>query len=66
VDSAATTQRHFESPLPISLGSLEQRGQFFATVANPTWTSFGGVRVDGLLSHAFIKPLRVDARLHRA
>ncbi len=54
VDSIATTQRHFESPLPVSLGPLEQRDQFFATVADPTWTSFGGVRIDGLLSHAFL------------
>jgi hypothetical protein len=55
VDSGVATQRHFASPLPVSLGPLEQRDQFFATVANPTWGSFGGVRIDGLLSHAFLK-----------
>lgn len=54
VDPESAKLRHFESPLPISLGPLTQKDQFFATVAKPSWTSFGGVRIDGLLSHAFL------------
>ena len=55
VDTKSTAKVHFETTLPISLGPLEQRDQFYVTVENPTWDSFGGVRIDGLLSHAFLK-----------
>jgi len=52
--SAHAARQHFESPLAVSLGPLKQTDQFFATVASPSWASFGGVRIDGLLSHAFL------------
>ncbi|GGP03345.1 retropepsin-like domain-containing protein [Nonomuraea glycinis] len=41
---------------PVSLGPLEQPGHLLATT--PTrrapWSSFGGIRIHGLLSHAFL------------
>jgi hypothetical protein len=47
---------HFATDGPVRLGSLSQGGQFVATT--PTrrvpWRSFGGVRIDGLLSHGFL------------
>ena len=45
----------FQSDLPISLGELVQTDQFFETTPKPYASSFGGVRIDGLLSHAFLK-----------
>ncbi|MBB4911588.1 retropepsin-like aspartic protease [Actinophytocola algeriensis] len=48
---------HFTAPAPIHLGPLSQSDQFVATT--PTrrvpWRDFGGVRIDGLLSWAFLK-----------
>lgn len=55
VEPGLTTKRHFDCAGPIALGPLEQGDQFCATtVAEPPWRSFGGVRIDGLLSHAFL------------
>ncbi|SQD96446.1 conserved hypothetical protein [Parafrankia sp. Ea1.12] len=47
---------HFEADQPIWLGPLRQDKQFVATspARRPPWHSFGGVRIDGLLSHAFL------------
>jgi hypothetical protein len=67
VDPERAAKSHFEASLPISLGPLVQRDQFFATVQNPTWESFGGVRIDGLISHAFLKEYTwtLDFETHR-
>jgi len=53
VEPSLTAKEHFESALPISLGPLSQTGQFFTTVKDPSWSSLGGVRIDGMLSHGF-------------
>ncbi|GAA5081745.1 hypothetical protein HNP84_000055 [Thermocatellispora tengchongensis] len=51
----AATAFH-EAEHPVRLGPLEQPGHLLATT--PTrrtpWSSFGGVRIHGLLSHAFL------------
>ncbi|MBI3409467.1 MAG: retropepsin-like domain-containing protein [Planctomycetes bacterium] len=54
VDAALAEKKTFESSLPITLGPLEQKDQFFATAGQTAWNFFGGVRIDGLLSHAFL------------
>jgi len=53
VDPNESKKKNFESPLPISLGPLEQENQFF--LGSKTTKGFGGVRIHGLLSHAFLK-----------
>ncbi|MEW6744214.1 MAG: retropepsin-like aspartic protease [Planctomycetota bacterium] len=45
----------FESPVTLSLGPLQQRGLLFLAQGRPPVTSLGGVRIDGLLSHAFLR-----------
>ncbi|MER5422214.1 retropepsin-like aspartic protease [Streptosporangium roseum] len=47
---------HFASPSPVSLGGLEQRDRLVAAAPGRAmpWSSFGGVRIDGLLSHGFL------------
>ena len=47
---------HFEADGPISLGPLRQEHHLVATAPSrrAPWESFGGVRIDGLLSHAFL------------
>jgi hypothetical protein len=55
VPKAVANGRHFESPEPIRLGPLEQHDPFVATTPRkPPWSSLGGIRVDALLSHAFL------------
>ena len=44
----------FESRLPLALGPLEQTNHLFLP-GRVTPTRFGGVRIDALLSHAFLK-----------
>ena len=48
---------HFESSDPLWLGPLRQRDQLMATVParRTPWESLGGVRIDGLLSGAFLR-----------
>ncbi|WP_329427869.1 retropepsin-like domain-containing protein [Streptosporangium sp. NBC_01495] len=57
VSRARAARPHFPVDEPIHLGPLRQDDQFVATT--PTrrvpWASFGGVRVDGLLSHSFLE-----------
>jgi hypothetical protein len=67
VDTESTTKVHFETSLPISLGPLEQRDQFYVTVEKPIVDSLGGVRIDGLLAHAFLKEYAwtLDFESHR-
>jgi hypothetical protein len=48
-------ERVFESDKALGLGPLEQTGLLFLTGDNVSWDSFGGVRIDGLLSHAFLQ-----------
>ncbi|MEV4071444.1 retropepsin-like aspartic protease [Nonomuraea fuscirosea] len=52
-----TTRPHFDSPDPVSLGPLTHRAPLVAVTRSRTtpWRSFGGVRVDGVLTHAFLK-----------
>ena len=45
----------FESELPVSLGPLEQTNQYFTTTPKTIAEDLGGVRIDGLISHAFLK-----------
>ncbi len=55
VDAALTKRREFTSPAPIAIGPLEQSGLLVMTETNPSYASLGDVRIDGLLSHAFLK-----------
>ncbi len=43
----------FESPMSYWLGSLEQKG-LLVKLGSVGTESFGGIRMDGLLSHAFL------------
>lgn len=47
----------FESHLPLSFGPLEQEGHLVLAgkAKKESYSSFEGVRIDGLLSHAFLK-----------
>lgn len=47
-------KRVFESHLPLLLGPLEQKEHLFVTAKKP-YGPFEGVRIDGLLSNAFLK-----------
>jgi hypothetical protein len=53
VDAELVKKRFFETPVPISLGPLEQKNQYFMPTKSPVST-LGGVRIDGLLSHGFL------------
>lgn len=48
---------HFLADEPISLGPLRQDGHLvaLAPTARLPWASFGGVRIDGMLSSAFLR-----------
>lgn len=50
-------KRVFDSHLPLILGPLEQEGHLVLAgkEEKDTWGKFMGVRIDGLLSHAFLK-----------
>ncbi|WP_346104395.1 retropepsin-like aspartic protease [Nonomuraea maheshkhaliensis] len=52
-----TTRPHFDSPEPVSLGPLTHQAPLVAVASSRAtpWRSFGGVRVDGVLTHAFLK-----------
>jgi hypothetical protein len=69
VGKDATAKEYFESPRPISLGPIAQTNQFFVVTKNPSWLSFGGVRIDGLLGHGFLSKyawtLDFDRRQYR-
>ncbi len=54
VDPGLVKREFFESPFPIRLGPLEQAGHYIVT-GTVGDGEFGGIRVDGLLSHAFLK-----------
>lgn len=56
VPPARAAGPHFDANAPVSLGPLRQHRQFVATAPGrrTPWASFGGVRIDGLLSHAFL------------
>ena len=45
----------FESPLPLSLGPLEQGGHLFLARDKVPYRRFGKAQIHGLLSHAFLK-----------
>ncbi len=55
VASDDAAQRFFESELPLCLGPLEQVNQYFTTTPEPIAVNFGGIQIDGLISHAFLK-----------
>ena len=44
----------FESDLPLALGALKQEGLLMLPRGKVGTGSFGGVRMHGLLSHAFL------------
>ena len=50
-----TTKKFFECELPISLGPLAQTNQYFTTTPKTIAENLGGVHIDGLISHAFLK-----------
>ncbi|MEO3809410.1 retropepsin-like aspartic protease [Sphaerisporangium sp. B11E5] len=56
VPRATTARPHFLPGVPVHLGPLTMDDPFVATTPGrrPPWSSFGGIRVHGLLSHAFL------------
>jgi hypothetical protein len=54
VSGADIRRGHFESPVPLRLGSLVEDAPLMA-VGPAGDQSLGGVRIDGLISHAFLK-----------
>lgn len=54
VPRADAKKKLFDSALPLSLGSLTRENLVFLVEDKPSWKSFGGVRIDGLLSHGFL------------
>jgi hypothetical protein len=54
VPLSETRKKFFDSPLPLALGGIVEEGLMFYVEDRPSWSSFGGVRIDGLLSHAFL------------
>jgi hypothetical protein len=55
VEEEKTAKEFFECELPISLGALEQTNQYFRTTPKSVAGDFGGIQIDGLISHAFLK-----------
>ncbi len=55
VQPEATKRKFFVCNLPVSLGPLEQTNQYFTTTPKPIPGKLGGVQIDGLISHAFLK-----------
>lgn len=53
-DSEKVNSKWFKSHLPISLGSLVQEERYFTTADKP-FGPYAGVKIHGLLSHAFLK-----------
>jgi hypothetical protein len=54
ISAADIRQGHFESPAPLTLGPIGQERPLI--VAAPAGEqNFGGVRIDGLISHGFLK-----------
>ncbi|MFQ5817998.1 MAG: hypothetical protein ACE5H2_08615, partial [Terriglobia bacterium] len=53
-DAGEVDKRVFEAHVGISLGPLEQTGHLCVT-SKERFGPFGGVRIHGLLSHAFLK-----------
>lgn len=55
LDPAALRRWPFECPLPVSLGPLEQTDLLVLPRRSDPVESLGGVRIDGLLSHGFLR-----------
>ena len=55
MDTGLVDKGVFESPLPLSLGTLEQKGLLVLASKKVPFSTFGGVKIHGLLSHAFLK-----------
>jgi hypothetical protein len=53
-DTEEVKNKWIKSPLPLSLGPLSQEGHYLTTSGQP-FGPFGGVKIHGLLSHAFLK-----------
>jgi hypothetical protein len=49
-----TRGKLFDAPLRLSLGEVSAENFMFHVDDRPAWSSFGGVRIDGLISHAFL------------
>jgi len=54
VEEAMVSKKFFACELPLSLGPLEQKDQYFTKTSKPIVETLGGVRIDGLISHAFL------------
>ncbi|MFC6086098.1 retropepsin-like aspartic protease [Sphaerisporangium aureirubrum] len=56
VPRATAALPHFHPGVPVHLGPLTLDDPFVATTPTrrPPWHDFGGIRIDGLLSHAFL------------
>jgi predicted aspartyl protease len=54
VPQADVRKKFFDSPLPLSLGPVTRAGLTFMVEDKPSWASIGGVRIDGVISHAFL------------
>jgi hypothetical protein len=54
VHESEIRKKFFDSPLPLALGGIVEEGLMFFVEDRPSWSSFGGVRIDGLVSHAFL------------
>jgi len=55
LSSDVVSEEVFESPLPLSIGPLKQSGLLFLAKEEQPVESLGGIRIHGLLSHAFLK-----------
>ena len=55
VSEDKVSKKFFETELPLSVGPLEQKNQYFTTSSKIIAGNLGGVRIDGLISHAFLK-----------
>lgn len=68
VSRSAIKNGHFESTSPLCLGPLCQERPLFV-VGDAGDNNFGGVRIDGLISHAFLKryvwTIDFDARMYQ-
>lgn len=55
LDPVEVRKEVFESPLPLSLGPLEQSGHLFLSKDKVPYGRFGKTQIHGLLSHAFLR-----------
>jgi len=54
IDAAEVQKEAFELGRPIRLGPLERTGHLAVSKDASSWRSFGGLRIDAIVSHAFL------------